>query len=197
MANTRGQFQVDFLRSVAERGGRIVSARFSLQRGPLRSIEPIYSLTLEQNQLRSFQEFPWTSELEKYLLESRQRMDTLSDEADRFAAILLSNVQAAAAKFGRDFTHAVLVAVLTDRPRYPLATLLSRAGTTKPSRSSRHFHDCARSLGEAVDRLHEIADIVLHYEPHEAETLMTKALEITLDETFHISDADLLFPKHR
>jgi hypothetical protein len=48
-----------------------------------------------------------------------------------------------------------------------------------------------------VDRLHEIADIVLHYEPHEAETLMTKALEITLDETFHISDADLLFPKHR
>jgi len=196
MANTRGQFQVDFLRSVAERGGRIVSARFSLQRGPLKSIEPIYSLTLEQNQLRSLQEFPWTSELEQYLLESRQRMDTLSDEADRFAAILLSNVQASAAKFGRDFTHAVLIAVLTDRPRYPLATLLNRAGTAKPSRSSRHFHDCARALGEAVDRLHEIADAALHYEPHEAGTLMTKALEITLDETFHISDADLLFPKH-
>lgn len=197
MANTRGQFQVDFLRSVAERGGRIVSARFSLQRGPLRSIEPIYSLTLEQSQLRSFQEFPWTPELEKYLLELRQRMDTLSDEADRFAAILLSNVQASAAKFGRDFTHAVLVAVLIDRPRYPLATLLSRAGTARPSRSSRHFQECASALGEAVDRLHEIADAVLHYEPHEAETLMTKALEITLDETFHISDADLLFPKHR
>jgi hypothetical protein len=29
------------------------------------------------------------------------------------------------------------------------------------------------------------------------ETLMTKALDITLDETFHISDADLLFPNHR
>ena len=173
-----------------------MSARFSLQRGPLKSIEPIYSLTLEQNQLRSLQEFPWTSELEQYLLESRQRMDTLSDEADRFAAILLSNVQASAAKFGRDFTHAVLIAVLTDRPRYPLATLLNRAGTAKPSRSSRHFHDCARALGEAVDRLHEIADAALHYEPHEAGTLMTKALEITLDETFHISDADLLFPKH-
>lgn len=197
MANTRGQFQVDFLRSVAERGGRIVSARFSLQRGPLKSIEPIYSLTLEQNQLRSLQEFPWTSELEKYLLESRQRMETLSDEADRFAAILLSNIQASAAKFGRDLTHAVLVTVLTDRPRYSLATFLSRAGTAKPSRSSRHFHDCARALGEAVDRLHEIAEVVLNYDPHEAETLMTKALEITLDETFHISDTDLLFPKHR
>jgi len=197
MANTRGQFQVDFLRSVTERGGHIVNARFSLQRGPLKSIEPIYSLTLEQNQLRSLQEFLWTSELEKYLLESRQRMGTLPDEADRFAAILLNNVQASATKFGRDFTHAVLVAVLADRPQYPLATLLGRAGTAKPSRSSRHFHDCARALGEAVDRLHEIAEVVLGYEPQEAETLMTTALEITLDETFHISDTDLLFPKHR
>ena len=197
MANTRGQFQVDFLRSIAERGGRIVSARFSLQRGPLKSIEPIYSLTLEQNQLRSFQEFPWTSELEKYLLESRQRMDTLSDETDRFAAILLSNVQAAATKFGRDFTHAVLVAMLTERPQYPLATSLGRTGTARPNRSSHHFQDCASVLGEAVDRLHEIAEVVLRYEPHEAGTLMTKALEITLDETFHISGADLLFPKYR
>jgi hypothetical protein len=197
MANTRGQFQVDFLRSVAERGGHIVSARFSLQRGPLKSIEPIYSLTLEQSQLRSLQEFPWTSELEQYLLESRQRMDTLSDEADRFAAILLSNVQFAAAKFGRDFTHTVLVDVLTDRPRYALAALLARVGTVKPGRSSRHFHDCARLLGEAVDRLHEIAEIVLKYAPHEAESLMIKALEITLDETFHLSGTDLLFPKHR
>ena len=195
MANTRGQFQVDFLRSVAERGGRIVSARFSLQRGPLKSIEPIYLLTLEQNQVRSLQELPWTPELETYLLESRQQMDTLPDEADRFAAILLSNIRALATKFGRDFTHAVLVTVLADRPRYPLATLLGRAGIAKPSRSSRHFHDCAQALGGAVDRLHEIA-VLLGHEPQEAETLMTKALEITLDETFHISDADLLFPKH-
>lgn len=196
MANTRGQFQVDFLRSVAERGGRIVGARFSLQRGPLKSIEPIYSLTLEQNQLRSLQEFPWTPELETYLLSSRQRMDTLPDEVDRFAAILLNNIQASAAKFGRDYTHAVLVTVLAERPRYPLATLLGRAGTAKPSRSGRLFHDCARELGEAVDRLHEIAEVALDYK-QDAETLMTKALEITLDETFHISDTDLMFPKHR
>ena len=196
MANTRGQFQVDFLRSVVQLGGRVVGARFSLQRGPLKSIEPIYSLTLEQNQIRSLQEFPWTSELEKYLLESRQRMDDFPDEVDRFAAILLNNVQAAGTKFGRDFTHAVLVVVLADRPRYPLAALLGRAGTARPSRSSRHFQDCAQALGDAVDRLHEIAEVVLRYEPAEAETLMTKALEITLDEIFHISGADLLFPKH-
>jgi hypothetical protein len=196
MANTRGQFQVDFLRSVVERSGRIVNARFSLQRGPLKSIEPIYSLTLEQNQVRSLQEFPWTSELEKYLLESRQRMDDFPGEADRFAAILLNNVQAAAARFGRDFAHAVLVVVLVNRPRYPLAALLSRAGTAKPSRSSRHFQDCAQTLGGAVDRLHEIAEVVLRYEPAEAESLMTNALEITLDEIFHISGADLLFPRH-
>lgn len=197
MANTRGQFQVDFLRSVAERGGRIVNARFSLQRGPLKSIEPIYSLTLEQSQVRSLQEFPWTSELEQYLLESRQRMESPSDEADRFAAILLSNVRAAEAKFGRDFAHAVLVTVLADRPRYSLAALLARVGTAKPGRSSRHFEECARLLGGSVDRLHEIAVIVLKYAPHEAEALMIQALEITLDETFHLSGTELLFPKHR
>ena len=197
MVNTRGQFQVDFLRSVTERGGHIVNARFSLQRGPLKSIEPIYSLTLDQNQLRSLQEFPWTAELETYLLESRQRMDTLPDEADRFAAILLNNVQASVRKFGRDFTHAVLISVLADRQRYSLAALLGRVGIAKPSRVSHHFHECANALGGAVDRLHEIAEVVLSYKPQEAETLMTRALEITLDETFHISDTDLMFPKHR
>jgi hypothetical protein len=197
MANTRGQFQVDFLHSIAERGGHIVGARFSLQRGPLKSIEPIYSLTLEQNQVRSLQEFPWTSELEMHLLESRRRLDTSDDEVDRFAAILLNNIQASARKFGRDVTHAVLVAVIAERPRYQLATWLARAGTTGPSRSSRHFQDCARTLGGAIDRLHELAEVALRYEPPEAETLMTKALAITLDETFHISDTELLFPKHR
>jgi hypothetical protein len=196
MANTRGQFQVDFLRSVVERSGRIVNARFSLQRGPLKSIEPIYSLTLEQNQVRSLQEFPWTSELETYLLESRRRMESFDDEADRFAAILLNNVQAAETRFGRDFTHAVLIAVIAERSRYLLARWLDRAGTAKPSRSSRHFHDCARALGGAIDQLHQLAEVVLGYTPQEAETLMTKALEITLDETFHISGADLLFPTH-
>ncbi|HWO24055.1 MAG TPA: hypothetical protein VNO30_35175 [Kofleriaceae bacterium] len=196
MANTRGQFQVEFLRSIANRGGRIESARFSLQRGPLKSIEPIYSLTLEQGQVRSLQEFPWTSELETYLLESRQRMETPADEADRFAAILLHNIQVSAAKFGRDFTHAVLVVVLAERTRYPLSALLSRAGTAKPNRSGRHFQECTQVLGGAVDQLHKLAEVALGYQPQEAEALMIKALEITLDETFHISGTDLMFPKH-
>ncbi|HET7499512.1 MAG TPA: hypothetical protein VFK02_00860, partial [Kofleriaceae bacterium] len=141
-------------------------------------------------------EFPWTSELETFLLQSRQRMDSFDDEADRFATILLNNVHAAATRFGRDFAHAVLVAVIADRPRYPLSTWLLRAGTPKPSRSSHHLYDCALALGDAIDQLHELAEVVLRYKPEEAEALMTKALEITLDETFHISGADLLFPTH-
>jgi hypothetical protein len=57
--------------------------------------------------------------------------------------------------------------------------------------------DCARALEEAVDRLHEIAEVVLAYKPQEAEFSMTKALEITLDETLNLSGADLLFARHR
>lgn len=196
MANTRGQFQVDFLRSVVGSGGRIVGARFSLQRGPLKDIEPIYSLTLEQNKVRSLQELPWTPELERYLLESHQRMDTLPDEADRFAAILLNNIQASAAQFGRDFTHAVFVTVLLQRPQYALTAFLRRAATPKPSRSGRHFRECAQFLEHSVDGLRGTATRELAYSAEDAETLMTKALEIVLDETFHISGADLLFPQH-
>jgi hypothetical protein len=196
MANTRGQFQVDFLRSVVESGGRVVGARFSLQRGPLKDIEPIYAVTLEQNKLRLLQALPWTPELERYLLESRQRMETLPEEADRFAAILLNNIQASAAQFGRGFTHAVLVTVLLERPQYGLAAFLRRAATPKPSRSSRHFRECAQFLESSVDGLREIATRELAYSADAVEILMTKVLVIVLDETFHLSGAELLFPKH-
>ena len=71
---TKGEFQVDFLRSVAANQGRIESARFSLQRGPLRFPEPLYSLTLEQHGTRSLQQLAWTPELETYLLFDLRRI---------------------------------------------------------------------------------------------------------------------------
>jgi hypothetical protein len=196
MANTRGQFQVDFLKSVVASGGQIVGARFSLQRSPVKFIEPLYSLTLEQRGARSLQELPWTPELEKFLLfEVRRRMDTLEDEAERFAAILLNNLQAAEIHGGRDFAHAVLVAVLRDRPEYDLGALLDRAGTATPSRSSKHYTECARFVQHSIDGLRNTAIGGLGYSSEQATLAMRQALETVLDETFHISAADLLFPK--
>ncbi len=196
MANTRGQFQVDFLRSVMANGGQIAGARFSLQRGALKSIEPMYSLTLDQHGVRSLQELAWTPELEKLLLfDLHRKMDTLEDEAERFAAILLNNVRTAETHHGgRDFAHAVLVSVLRDRPEYNLGELLERAGTPVPSRSSRHYADCAAFILHSIDGLQNSARGLGH-EPQHVMTVMRHALNIVLDETFHISAANLLFPK--
>jgi hypothetical protein len=198
MASTRGQFQVDFLRSVVANGGRIAGARFSLQRGPLKSVDPLYSLTLDQHGVRSLQELAWTSELEKLLLfELRCKVDTLEEEAQRFAAILLNNLRTAETRHGgRDFAHAVLVAVLRDRPEYNLTALLDRTGTAAPSHSSKHYAECAGFLVRSIDGLQNTAVSCLGYDAEHALTVMRDALGILLDETFHISTAALLFPRH-
>jgi hypothetical protein len=196
MAGTRGQFQVDFLKSVVAHGGSIAGARFSLQRGPLKSIEPLYSLTLDQRGVRSLQELPWTAELETYLLfDVRRRMDAPDDEAERFAAILLNNLRTAETSAGKDFAHAVLIDVLRERPEYELGAMLDRAAAAVPSRSSKHYADCAAFLRHSIDGLRNTAVARLAYEPSQALTLMQQALGVVLDEVFHFSAADLLFSR--
>ena len=123
-------------------------------------------------------------------------MDTLEDEAERFAAILLNNLRTAETHGGKDFAHAVLGAVLRDRPEYDLSALLDCAATPAPSRSSTHYNDCAAFLLRSIDGLRNTANVGLGYSPEDAMTAMRRALGIVLDETFHISAADLLFPRH-
>lgn len=199
MANPRGTFQVDFLRSVVENGGRIANARFSLQRGPLKFVEPVYSLTLEQNGVRSLQELPWTPELERYLLfDAPRRVDDPHEEAERFAAILMNNLETAAERCGKDFSHAVLVQLLKERPEYELGHVLARVEklTAKPSPSSVQYVDSLTFLRHSIDGLRNTAIAGLRHTPDEANQVMTEALTILLDETFHLSGSDHLFPKH-
>jgi hypothetical protein len=196
MANTRGQFQVEFLTSVVASGGQIAGARFSLQRSPVKRAEPMYSLTLEQHGVRSLQELPWTAELERFLLfDARRKMDTLDEEVERFAAILLNNLATAAADTRKDFVQAVLVAVLRERPEYDLGALLDRTGAPPPSRESARYHDCAAFIQHSIDGLRNTAIAILGYSPEQATGAMRDALGIVIDETFHISAADQLFPR--
>jgi len=193
----KGQFQVDFLRSVVTNGGQIESVRFSLQRGPLEFPEPIYSLTLEQREVRSLQELPWTPELETYLLfELQRRVDREDEEAERFAAILLNNIETAAERHGKDYAHAILVALLRERGDSRLMPLLDRATPARPSASGQHHAACTAFLRDSIDGLQSSASVNLGYSPEQALALMHEALAIVLDETFHLSGADLLFPKH-
>ena len=191
-----GEFFVDFLRGVLAKGGRIVAARFSLQRGLLKQIEPRFFLALEQGGVQSLQELPWTPELERYLLlELRQKANTLDEEAERFAAILLNNLETAERDFGRDFAQAVLVEILKSRPEYKLEALLAEVPTYSPNRSSRTYAGCASFLKQSVDGLQNTAQVGLGYSPDTSVSLVSRALAILLDEMFHISARQALFPK--
>jgi len=191
-----GEFYVDFLRGVLARGGRIVAARFSSQRGLLKQIEPRFFLTLEQGGVQSLQELPWTPELEKYLLlELHQKASAPDEEAERFAAILFNNFEVAARDFGRDFAQAVLVELLKSRPEFKLEAWLAEAPTYSPSHSSRTYADCVSFLRQSVDGLQNTAHLELGYALDTSVNLVSKALSILLDETFHISARKALFPQ--
>lgn len=199
MAHSRGQIHVDFLKSIAARGGKIINARFSLQRGLLKFVEPVYWLTLEQQGVRSLEECSWSSELESYLLfDARLRTDTEEDEVQRFAAILLNNLRTAEAEHGgKDFVHAVLVEVLHLRPEYALQPLLKRVATAKPSTSSTHHTACVSFLLHSIDGLRNTAIASLGYSAEEATARMRTALQIVLEEIFHLSAIEQLFPGRR
>ena len=191
-----GAFYVDFLRGVLAKGGRIVTARFSSQQGLLKRIEPRFFLTLEQGGVQSLQELPWTPELEKYLLlELHQKVSNLDEEAERFAAILLNNLETAERIYGRDFAQAVLVEILKARPEYKLEAWLAEAPTYSPSHSSSAYADCSSFLRQSVDGLQNTAHHELGYAPDTSVSLVSKALSILLDESFHISARKALFPK--
>lgn len=191
-----GQFYLDFVKGVLANNGRIVAARFSLQRGLLRQIDPLFVLTLEQNGVRSLQELPWTPELEKYLLlELRLKTSSFEEEAERFAAILLNNLETAERDFGRDFARAVLVEILRSRPEYEIGEWLAAASTYSPSHSSSAYASCSQFLRESIDGLHNTASLVLGYDPDTSVSLMARALGLSLDEVFHISARKALFPK--
>lgn len=195
MTKSKGQVQVEFLRDLISQGGRIVKANFSLQRGLLENVEPKYYLTLEQNKMRSLQELSWTPEIEEFLLFDQQRsVETEDEEAERFASILSNNLKDAEHRFGKDYSQAVFVQILRERPQYPLSDSLKRVPTYPPGRDSHSYGPCTAALTRSIDGLHNTAIMTLGYDKDTAAILMTRALSIVLDEAFYISAREKLFP---
>jgi hypothetical protein len=126
MSKSKGQLQVELLRSVIGAGGKIARASFSIERGPGPS-NPTYVLALDQRGARTLQELPWTQELEEYLLQEHPtRMDVLDEERDRFANIISNNLRALEARFGRDYAQSVFVELVAEHPEYDLQRLLKK-----------------------------------------------------------------------
>jgi hypothetical protein len=194
MSKSKGQSQVEFLRSVIASGGTIAKASFSSERGPGPG-NPTYMLALDQRGALMLQELSWTQELEEYLLhEHPTRMAVLDEERDRFANIIDNNLRALEARFGRDYTQAVFVEVVAERPEYDLQRLLKKVPLPKPSRESVAYQDCRLLVEHAITGLQNTAILSLRY-PNGPETvrLIGEAIGLVLDERFHVSLREQFF----
>jgi hypothetical protein len=195
MSKSKGQLQVDFLKSVIAAGGKIVKASFAVEHA-LGPKNPTYLLTLDQHGTLTLQDLPWTQELEEYLLHERPTaMATHEEERARFANILGNNLKTLESQFGRDYAQAVFVEILKEHPEYDLARLLAKAPTYPPSRGSAGYQNCRQFLEHAISGLQNTAVLTLGH-PNGPETvrLIGEALAIVLDDRFHISLRAQLFP---
>lgn len=195
MTRTKGQFQVDFLKSVIATGGKIAKVNFSVERS-LGPSNPTYVLYLEQHGALSLQELAWTPELEEFLLlENPIKMD-IDEDRERFATILENNLRTVESQFGRDYAQAVFVDLLKDHPEYDLERLIAKSPTPMPSRQSESYRACRQFLEHAIAGLQNTAILKLRY-PDEPTTvaLIGEALGMVLDDRFHISLREQLFPR--
>jgi hypothetical protein len=194
MTTTKGQLQVDFLKRVLEAGGKIARANFSIEHG-LGPSNPTYVLCLEQHGTLTLQDFPWTPELEEFLLlEFPTAMDKIDEERERFATILGNNLRTLEAQFGRDYAQAIFVDVLKDHPEYDLAQLIAKSPTYPPNRNNDSYHHCRQFLEHAISGLQNTAILKLRYsDTPETVALIAGALGAVLDNRFHISLRGQLF----
>lgn len=195
MSKTKGQIQVEFLRDILNNGGSIAKANFSVQRG-LVTKEPTFHLTLIQNGVRSLHQAPWSPELEEFLLLTRRvRMATAEEEQDRFATLLSHNLATAEAQFGKDFAQALFVELVRERREYQLDAVLAKVPEYEPRHDSPGYSACRNFLEHAITGLQNTA-VLIGY-PNGAETirLISGALALVLDDRFHISLREQLFPR--
>jgi hypothetical protein len=192
---TKSQLRVDFLKSVLAAGGKIARINFSVEH-TLGPSNPTYVMCLEQGGALTFDEMPWTQELEEFLLFERPtRMESLEEERERFAMILGNNLRTAESQFGRDFAQAVFVDLLKDHPDYHLEGLIAKSPTPTPNRSSDSYFACQKLLEHSIQGLQNTAILGLKYSSAEALALIGAALSIVLDDRFHISLREHLFPR--
>lgn len=193
MTRTKGQLQVDFLRSVIATGGKIAKANFAIERN-LGPSNPTYVLCLEQHGALSLQELPWTPELEEFLL--LEHPIKTDEERERFATILGNNLRTVESQFGRDYAQAVFVDLLKDHPEYDLERLIAKSPTPTPSRQSESYLACRQFLEHAIAGLQNTAiEKLRHPNTPATVALIGEALGTVLDDRFHISLREQLFPR--
>jgi len=155
--------------------------------------EPEYLIVLSCNQQLTETRVPHSESFTRFCLDAGVRMETLAEEALRFAIVARDRLLPIEQRTGRDYLSAILceqisslgaprsVEKLADRPCYPPADSPTRWETTQA------FLDALRELARDLSG-------ALRYEPAQAADILDQALADLINERFHITDRERLFP---
>jgi hypothetical protein len=135
----------------------------------------------------------WSDELNRGLIKLRVRAISHENEGLRFGLAFAGAFEPAEDRVGDGFFNSVLIEELQNGPlAEPLANVLAQVHALRPSRDSKSYSDCKDLIigairGRALELTRDLG-----YPEHEANTILSSALEIYLDERFSITNRHLL-----
>ena len=135
----------------------------------------------------------WSYELNRGLIKLRVRALSQENEALRFGLAFAAAFEPAEDRVGDGFFNSVLKEELESGPlAAPLADVLSQVHALRPSHDSKSYSDCKDLIIGAIRGRALKLTRDLGYTEAEANTILSSALEIYLDERFSITNRRLL-----
>lgn len=173
------------------------TAEFRLPEDPMRATEGQFHFEYTSRPPTfTTVDLPWEPKFEAELYKRRIRMAKPEQEAVRAGMLLLSNLRYSDIRFGKDYTSAVLVEVIGDRfgEIDVIKSLLAKSKSANASRGN-SYSECKSYLKSCIDGLGNSLVVELGYKNNTAFSILVGAIVFLLDQRFHISLRNILFPK--
>jgi len=179
-------------RNLLQEGARL---RLEVARGRrgLDVARAVLHVTIVTDGQESLEHEEWSDELNRGLLKLRVRALSHENERLRFGLAFAGAFEPAEDRVSDGFFNSVLIDELQHGPLVGrLAEVLAQVHALQPSRDSRSYSECKDLIvgairGRARELTHDLA-----YPEEEANSILSSALAIYLDERFSITDRRLL-----
>lgn len=188
---------VAFLKELDNLKPEFFTAEFLLPEDPLKADQGYfrfeYALTLPKTKTL---EIPWAPKLEAELYKRHITMAKPEQEAARAGMLLVSNMRYSDIRFGKEYSSAVLIELIEERfgDIEVVRSLLSKSRNANPSRGN-SYSECRSYLKSCLDGLGNSLIVELYYKNNTAFSILVGAIVVLLDQRFHITLRNILFPK--
>jgi hypothetical protein len=153
----------------------------------------ILCVTIVANGQERLEEEEWSDDLNSGLIKLQVRAFSQENEALRFGLAFSGAFEPAEDRVGDGFFNSVLIDALKLGPlAVRLANVLAQINVLQPNRDSKSYPDCRDLIVGAIKGRARELTRDLAYSEEEANTILSSALAVYLDERFSISDRRLL-----